>query len=580
MKSFSQNFVQTEKFNLFVIFIVASCIMLPIFFYGVPNGYDLPHHYQCALTFREAILSGDFYPSWTNLRNLGYGGLELRLYPPVSHYVLALFSILFDNWHISTWLTFTFWWILGSFGVYLWAREIVSPRPALIAALIYAVMPYRLNQAYLVFFYGELAGSAILPFCFAFLARVVREQKNIEIENFSQTKNHLLTPNVIGLAVSFAVLILTHLPLTLIVSFALVMYGLANTKLDLKYNLSYFSRLAVAVFLALISTSFFWIKVVQERAIMAKTLIYEDIYLHYHLNFLLTPLQSYDAATIVVYDVFTLVYDIILLITLFSIIPLALLALFRKNSLKNQMFRSIWLTFLLAVFLTILPSKPIWDNFSLLQEVQFPWRWLSIVSLFAPLIAAAGVPSIQKWFVNKRRPFALIIVGMFFIGASFSISNAVRGAIYTPANEVNLNVQEISNKEGFKFWWTIWTREEFLNYPSEKVNSDGRGVTIEKWEATFKSFTVEAGKDKNLRIAVFYHPNWRAFVNNQQIEINPDLTGAILVSVPAQSSRVTLEFLETNEVLAARKISLLAWIFMLVILTTTRKSVKNQFDRL
>ncbi|HEX8639142.1 MAG TPA: hypothetical protein VF692_13825, partial [Pyrinomonadaceae bacterium] len=563
MKNSLWKFTETEKFNLAVIFIFASLVMLPVLIYGVPNGYDMPHHYQTAMTYRDEILAGNFYPSWTNLRNLGYGGMELRLYPPVSHYVLALFSLAVKDWHLATWLSFTFWWVLGSFGVYFWGRELGAPRYALVAALIYAVMPHRLNQAYIVFFYGEFAGSAILPFCFAFAARIARETKSSDDESFSFRKNGLINLNVIGLAISFALLILTHLPLTLIAAFTLVIYCAANAKPNLKYCVGYFSRLATGGILALLATSFFWTKVLQERSILAKATVYEDIFLDYKLNFLLSPFQSYFSSTMPVYEEITLYYNIVLLITLFSIVPVSLLFFSYGNALKNRKSRSVWIVFLSAVFLTTPLSKLIWDNFSLLQEVQFPWRWLSIISLFAAPLTAAGLSVLQTWFTDKRRPFALIFAGTILIGSFFSLSNAIRGAAYTKPKDVASYMEDLNREAGFKFWWTIWTRAEFIQDCDEKVSAGNRGVIIDKWENTERIFTVDDGESiRQIRIATFYHPNWTATVNDVPVEITPDKNGALQIPISTDSSVVKISFQETSIVASARWISGIVWLFL------------------
>lgn len=554
-----------DRNNLPLIFLVAAAVMLPILLYGVPYGNDIPHHYQCALTYRDAIISGDFYPSWTTLRNLGYGSMELRLYPPVSHYVLALFSLLTGEWFYATWLTFTFWWILGSLGVYFWARQLFPPNVAMVAAIAYSMMPYRLNQAYLVFFYGELAGAAILPFCFAFLARLLNERRAADEADLSRTGNHFLSVNVIGLAISYALLILTHLPLTLIVSFALGIYFLANLRFDSKAFLVDSVQFAVAILLGLAASSFFWIKILQERVLLAKTSVYEDVFLKYQLNFLITPLQHYDSATQIVYDGFTLVYDVVLLLTLLTVIPTALLAIIFRKSQKNQYWKSLWVTFLAALFLTTPASKFVWDNFSLLQEVQFPWRWLTIISLFAPMIFAAGFPILFKWFANEKlRPFALIILGTFVIGCFFGVNQSIRGAIYKDKTEMKTFVEDINRKEGFTFWWTKFVRKEaFKNL--ERVSAENREVEIEGWQPTDRTFQISPGNTANIRIATFYHPNWKASVNETAAEILPSEDGAMLISVPSQPSIVHLEFKETSAVQFGRWLSGLIWIMLLIL---------------
>ena len=565
-KIFTSSFFESERNNLVVVFLFAALVMLPILFYGVPFGYDLPHHYQCALTYRDAILAGDFYPSWTTLRNLGFGSMELRLYPPVSHYVLALFSLLTGEWFLATWLTFTFWWIVGSAGVYLWAREVFpAPATAVVAAIVYAVMPYRLNQAYLVFFYGELAGTAIVPFCFAFLARILRERETTN-QCLSQKENRLVSLNVVGLAVSYALLILTHLPLTLIVSLALAIYFLVSLRFDLKASLIASARFAIAVLLGLAASSFFWIKVFQERALLAKTAIYEDVFLNYRLNFLLTIFQQYNDAAEVVYENFTLVYDIVLLVTLITIIPIALLAIIFRKSKKNRQIKSLWTTFLIALFLTTPASKFIWDNLSLLQEVQFPWRWLTVVSLFAPMLFAAGFPILLERFADRKsRPFALILIGTFVIGGFFGLNQSIRGALYKEKTETESLVAEVGQREGLTFWWTKFARKEVFEN-TEKVIAGNREVLITNWQPTSRTFQISDGNPAFVRIATFYHPNWQVTINGVSAESKPDKTGAIQILIPSQALKVDLRFEESTEVKTAKIISIFTWLFLLVLL--------------
>ncbi len=564
--------VNNERFNLSLIFVVGSAMILPILFYGVPSGYDMPHHYQLALTFRDSILAGDLYPSWTNLRNLGYGSLELRLYPPVSHYVLALSSIAVGDWHLATWLTYTFWWVLGSLGVYLWAREIVAPRYAVIAALIYAVMPYRLNQAYLVFFYGELAGSSILPFCFAFFTRCMREQVDLD-RNQRSFLGTIFTINTVGFACSYAFLILTHLPLTLIVSFALGIYGIANLKLDWGYSLRLCLRIGLSGLIALLATSFFWLKVVQERFLVAKTSVYEDIYLHYSLNFLITPLQVYDHDSVLAFEAFTLIYDITLAVTMFSIIPIALMAFRFDNWRSRQTLSAGSITFTVSAFLTTILSKVVWDNFSLMQEVQFPWRWLAIVSAFAPVLAAAGLPAVHRWLISDRRPYAFILIGFLMIGSAFAISNSIRGAIYKAPAQIDDYVSQINATEGFQFWWPIWARKEVFEI-KERVLFANRESSVHAWGSTEKLFNVGAGRAGDARIAVFYHPNWQAKVNGTPVVARPDPNGALLIPLAEAESRVEVAFVENQWVQIAGYISAFCWILVFgwVIVWLIRKS--------
>ena len=558
-----QNLFQDDKVNLLMLTIAALIVILPIFLRGIPDGYDLPHHLQCAETFVEAFKNGEFYPSWSLSRNYGYGGLELRMYPPISHYVLALFKLATGNWQLAVFASYSFWCILGCLGIYFWSREFVAPPAALFAAVLFAIIPYRINEIYQTFLYAEFAGGSILPFCFAFLTRILKPASE------PPGRRRFLSLDTLGLTVALAALILTHLPLTLIGIIGLGVYFLSQTRWSFPKSLNDAVQISIAGILSLAATSFFWMKVVQERFMMAKTSVYEEVVINYDFNFLLTFLQTYDGVS---YEVsfIPFFYDLVLLLTVLSVLPMALIGLSKEYNAEKSVWRGVWLTFVFSIFIATVLSKPLWDHLPLLFEVQFPWRWLNIVSVLAPILAAGGFSTCRQWSKNeKQRSSSILIFGLILVSLTLSLSWAVSTGKYIAPDHSEAHAAKAITEEGFKFWWPIWTRENFNQISSEKVLAPGRQITVTEWTALDRRFSIEAGAPQNVRVALFYHPNWRVFIDHQPVPANPDSTGAITFAVPAEKSDITIQFTETNEVLAGRKISMAAWTVLVFLFLTT-----------
>jgi len=80
----------------------------------------------------------------------------------------------------------------------------------------------------------------------------------------------------------------------------------------------------------------------------------------------------------------------------FSIFWLA--AAFKNRQMKRRLtfYAFLVLVMLFAAFMSLLHSKFIWDAIPLLTTIQFPWRWLSIVSLMLALIGGAGVSLVPR----------------------------------------------------------------------------------------------------------------------------------------------------------------------------------------
>jgi hypothetical protein len=138
-------------------------------------------------------------------------------------------------------------------------------------------------------------------------------------------------------------------------------------------------------------------------------------------------------------------------------------------------------------------------------------------------------------------------------------------------------MQENADKKGFTFWWTIWTKKEALEN-KEKISAGDRNIEIAKWTATEKEFHISEGEPAEIRIALFYHPNWKAFVDGKSSETKPDENGAILLSIPPENSDVKIVFYETRAVQTGRWISAAFWLCLLIF--GLFKSVKSfQFFR-
>jgi hypothetical protein len=310
---------------------------------------------------------------------------------------------------------------------------------------------------------------------------------------------------------------------------------------------------------------------------MAKTSVYDEIVINYDLNFLLTFLQTYEGEAWHV-SFLPFFFDLILLTTLLIILPMALIGLFKDYYSEKTRWRGVWLTFVFSVFIATVLSKPLWDRLPLLFEVQFPWRWLNIVSVCAPILAAGGLMiCFERYWKESSRIAILAVFGLLSICATASLSWSISSGTYIPPARSEAHAERVIREEGFRFWWTIWTRDGFELKAEERVAAENRAVAVTNWQALNRSFSVEAGAPQNIRVAVFYHPNWHAAVNNQSVAVSPDATGAAVFPVPAESSEVTLNFVETNKVRGARRASWAA-LFILVVLffaTFRRKNLNG-----
>ncbi|MFS8086534.1 MAG: 6-pyruvoyl-tetrahydropterin synthase-related protein, partial [Acidobacteriota bacterium] len=244
--------VSSQKINqdlrfAFIVAAVGVAVLLPIVILGIPNGADLPNHFCFAQPFYEAVQSGHWYPGWLAESNDGFGDPRFRFYPPGLYYLLSAARALTGGWYSGTIAVAVFLSVTGGLGAYFWARTLCQPKLAMWAGLLYTIAPYHLNELYQASLLSEYAACSILPFAFAFVERICRKRS---------------IGDLCGLAVSIALLILTHLPLAVIGSISLGLY--AALRLERKRILSTIAHLVGGVLLGLAASAFFWATMLAE----------------------------------------------------------------------------------------------------------------------------------------------------------------------------------------------------------------------------------------------------------------------------------------------------------------------------
>src|SRR2546429_4666916 len=196
-----------------VVAAVAAVVLLPIMLFGIPNGADLPNHLRFVLPFYDSLQSGHFHPAWLAESNYGLGDLRFTVYPTGLYYLLSATRWLTGGWYSASISSLVLLSIVGGLGAYFWARSVLDPKLAMWAGILYVFAPYRLNEVYQASLLSEYAACSILPFAFAFVERICRKKSKYD---------------VFGLAAAYGLLILTHLPLTLIGSLSLALYALVR----------------------------------------------------------------------------------------------------------------------------------------------------------------------------------------------------------------------------------------------------------------------------------------------------------------------------------------------------------------
>jgi len=482
--------------------VVSFLAIVPAIVWGIPSNLDLTNHFRFALPFYDAIVAGDPYPGWLAESNGGYGDPSFRFYPPALYYLLALARFVIGNWYGATLVVFVLISIAGGLGMYFWSKSSWS-------AFFYTLAPYHLNQLYQATLLAEWAGSAVLPFVFGFVDRVCERGRRRDVA---------------GLAATYGLLLFTHLPLAVIGSMALVVYSLVKVR-----ELRKLAKLAIGGALGLSVSAIYWVTMVSEVGWIGVNNLQRDSSVDYRVNFLLSTFSPENL------NVWWM--NIMALMTLMLFAPALLL--FKKRVALRGHPPVIALT-LFALFMALPLSRPVWMLLKPLQETQFPWRWLVLISMGGSILAAAGLTMITP---GAKR---MLVLGAMAIAIAFTLSHVIREAQYFPPQKFETMVTNVRGSSCVNYWFPIWARTDARKMLTE-VEANGRTVTVSSWRPEHRKFSVAAGPATEARVRTFYYPHWTAMSEAGTLPTRPDKDGALLISLPQNATTVDLDFREPRK---------------------------------
>jgi hypothetical protein len=193
----------------------------------------------------------------------------------------------------------------------------------------------------------------------------------------------------------------------------------------------------------------------------------------------------------------------------------------------------------LALFLTILKSKFIWDALPFMAYIQFPWRYLSVAIIFVGLLVGSNtifVPARFRWAVSLS--LSLLLIGgqfnqmkpekfleqdeLLYYSDPVSIQTKMSGIIpdFLPetAQPKNLSVGVLPN-ERFIFAPMITTTTEINKGHEFLINFKANKPTV---------FTAR----------IFDFPGWTLYLNGEKLThaITPEgLIQASISAIPKES---------------------------------------------
>jgi hypothetical protein len=529
-------------------------------------------------------------------RCLRHGVLPLRWAPDFAHgygypffnYYASLSSYIAELWHligldfpqaIAGAIVTAFF--TSGWGAYLLGRDLAGRKAGLIAATAYMYAPY---QFYDSAYRGNLAETwalALLPWVLWAGRRAAQSRR---------------WRDIVPCALCYGALVYTHNVYALISSPVLGLYLLLLWWQN-GHSWRDAWQLASMIGLGLASSAFFWLPAFFEKSwtrFSTELVDYRTFFLP--IKELLAWPPQVDLSRLNAYPPRSLSWGMLILVALGVILVLTaklrLLAFSRVKGKQEEAF--FFGVFLLASFMTVRPSDPLWRTVPLINFALIPWRYLGIASLAGSLVAGRAVS-----FLPDRATFrsaATIGTGMAIV---LLIATAVPWTYAAPFPQPqNVGVAEIVGWEYSSKLIGTTAKNEFLpiwspRLPPEPADpayltdqdpiiarldatslpKDAELISA-KYTLTRADLVIDTPQAFRARYKQFYFPGWRVTVDGRSVPQIATLPYGLLgFDLPAGRHRIVIQPTTTPLRLIGVMVTLLAALTMVFLTLYQRRSV-------
>lgn len=485
--------------GLGIVIMVCLIAIRYLFIPGFLPTHDGEYHLVRFYEFGRMLAAGHLFPRWAPGLNSGYGVPLFTFFYPLPNYMGAFFHFLGWSLADSFRLTMAVGYGTAIIASYFWLKRLYGIVPAIVGSVMGAFTPYWFVD---IFVRGSVGEVLALGFVFIALASIAYGKRTL-------------------LALALAGIILSHNIIAMIFLPILVLYAWMTDRSMLRW-----------VMLGIVLTVYFWLPALVERGYVVglNTVSFKD---HFpELVQLLIPSwgTGFSGPGFALDE---MSYQI-------GLVPLLILLILPIMLVWKQKFVPLFIGAVgVSFFLMLKVSIPLWERIPLLQNLQYPWRLLSVVIVATPFLSAAILSKFRWPLVS------LVLVG-FAIMISFFYTKPVlyesrSDAYYLSRREFTDGTSSLGN--GFSTLWMAWQPDRPAKR-MEIVNGEGT-ITMRQDDATtFVGDVVSVG-DVTVRTNVAFYPGWRVAVDGKGAPAKPDERGTISVDIETGTHSVKVYFSET-----------------------------------
>lgn len=553
---------------LSIVIFFAALGLRELFLPGFFDTHDGFTHVMRLSHFDKAIRDGQFPVRWLASWMAGYGSPVFNFNYSFPYYIGSIFHSLGLSYQASIEAVLIVGYLFSGVFCYLFLKELLQDNlSAMVGAILYVWAPYRFTDIFIRGAFGEATSFLFFPLLFWLMIKAYKSRQ----KSFSQWTS-----------IIWGLFILNHNIMSLLGSALFFTYVL-YIQLTEKINYQFLKNAVLAFIIGLGLSAFFWIPSILENK-------YTNISNAYHFD------NGYPSPISIIYSKWQYGFAtpsnqessmsfqlglVHLAISIFFI--LVLLKSKRKNKrglLTNGLF--FWAVSLISIFLIIEPSSIIYNRFSFLKFVIFPWRFLEIATLSMSILASIFVFLIPKFKITVSLvliilstllywPYSKIITPRFsftdneYLSMIKTNTGLLPETEFAPVGNSYFQLLQLVEDRGpasnHNFFEDTLLVSKIINFQKEKLSY---------------SAIIENSITTEIRANAFYFPGWQLYVDGKKTTIENDEYGLIKFHLEPGRHFVRLVFKNTPIRSLANGISIVSFIIIMLLLIKDLK-IKPRF---
>jgi len=515
---------------------------------------------------------------WVPDMGYGFGYPLFNFYPPLPYLVGQLIRVIGYSFADTAKALFIIAIMSSGVTMYYLAKQFFGRLGGVLSSVFYIWAPYHAVDVYVRGAMNESWGLIWFPVILLFSYKIIVNKYN-KFKSFKQFISELPKPAIIGLALSWFALFTSHnLMVVVFTPFFAVWCAVWILKTR---NWTSAVPLLFSGIWSFALAAFFTLPVFLEKDIVqTNTLVkgYFEFTAHFPSFGQLFFSRFWGYGPSVWLDIddkmsFQIGW-------LHWTIPVIIMLLLAYRTIKHKKIDTTFLSIstlffaaLLASFMAHPRSTPIWQAFSPLQFIQFPWRYLTIV-IFGFSFVVGGITRFFPRVVNIFIVSSLSLLAVIYSWTYFVPEYGKLGPL-TDEQKFTAAAWDLQQTAGIYDYLpnTAKTAPKAPRTVQAEI-MEGEGEVIEGDHGTnWERFTVRAETETTVRVSVFQFPNWNVTIDGQKVDtFVPDTEewGRLYVKVPAGEHAVYAKLEDTAPRTAGNIISLISWILLFVVIFTMK----------